>query len=79
MHYSIVNLSSVTLSAVQRAVLSKGTNFRVPLKIKKEGTLTEFELLSSVSNNQYNINYIEGGSRFTVEQNSNAAQQMQYI
>ena len=44
-HDFIINLSSVTLSTIQKDVLSKGTDFCIPWKLKKEQTLAEFELL----------------------------------
>ena len=44
-HDFIINLSSVTLSTIQKDVLSKGTDFCIPSKLKKEETLAEFELL----------------------------------
>ena len=43
-HSTIMNLSSVDLSEIQKNVLSRGVNFGVPPKLRKEEIKSEFEL-----------------------------------
>ena len=43
-HDFIINMSSITLSELEKDVLSKGTDFCLPSRVRKEESLSEFEL-----------------------------------